>query len=291
MSEGHDPLDAVFGDDTQTATAGDDTQAGTDTQSAAGTDTQTTPEAQGKDSIEGGADDSSVEVDGKVKMVPKAALDEARQRARDAEERLAAKDKGGEDTNTGQADDFVLPDPKEDPEGYAAALMGTVQLNVVNQTLNFSERWARKEHGDEIIDKVRDWALKRFETDADFASRVLTDPDPYEVALKEFKASETAEKAAKLDPEILEGLDDEEVALLKQHRAAKLAKTGGDTGSETGGSTAETPPRGADGKFAAPSRKVDAIPRSSVAAAPSGGGKATAQPAVGEGVAFDEAFK
>jgi hypothetical protein len=284
MSEERDPLDAVFGSEE----AGTDTTSGQDTNSGTGTGTQTAPEEQGKDSITGGAAEDKVEDTGKVTMVPKAALDEARQRARDAEERLAAKDKGGEDTTTG-TDAPAFRDPKEDPEGFAEDLFGAVQLNMVNTTLNLSEKMARKEHGAELVDSVREWTLKRFETDPDFASRIITDPDPYEKAIEEYKTSQRNDKAAKLDPEILEGLDDEEIALLKQHRASKSAKTGGDTGSEKGGSTAETSPRAEDGKFVA-RRSAEPPPRS-IASAPPGGGKPTGQPAVGEGVAFDDTFK
>jgi len=231
---------------------------------------------------ENSQDAGEPEQSGQTVMVPKAALDEARQRARDAEERLAKQGKTEETTD--QPERAGIRDPKEDPEGFAEDILGTIQLNTVNVTLNTSERFARKEHGNEVVDKVRDWALAKFETDPSFATKVLTDPDPYEVAIKAYNDEQLSAVTSKIDPEILKGLDEEEIALLRKHRAEK---SGG--GQNAGGSTAETnQPRGDDGKFAAPRRKVDAPP-GSIISEPSGG-KSAGEPAVGEGVAFLDAF-
>jgi hypothetical protein len=287
MSEDRDPLDNVFGDDTQAATGGEDTQTGSDTQAATGDNTQTAQEAPGKDSVEGGDADDKIDATGTVKMVPLAALEEARKRAKDAEERLSQSGTGA-DTTSGTGDpEFEPIDPKEDPEGAFNQMMGIVQLNAVNTTLNFSERMARKEHGSELVDKVMEWATKRFETDPAFATTVLTDPDPYETAIVAYNKAQRDEKLDKIDPAILEGLDEDEIELLRQHRAKKdPAANGGDTGS-TG---ADTQPRGEGGQFA-PRRNVDPPPKS-IASAPSGGKPGgNKEVASGEGVAFDEAFK
>jgi hypothetical protein len=179
MSEERDPLDGLFASDEPAAGSGEDTQTGADTQTAAGDDTKTGQEAPGADSVGGGNADDKIEATDKVKMVPLAALDEARERARAAEERLAAR--GGEDTVSASDAGFVQIDPKEDPAGAYEQMMGIVQLNAVNTTLNFSEKAARKEHGSEIVDKVMKWASDRFEKEPEYAARVLADADPYEL--------------------------------------------------------------------------------------------------------------
>lgn len=290
MSEQRDPLDDVFGDAGASATEGKDTVTGSDTATGADTNTQTTQEAPGNDSVPGAAGDDKITGDTKeVKMVPLAALEEARRTL--AEERQARIDGNkGADTNTGASEPVGFRDPKEDPDGWAEDVLGSVQLNIVNSTLNMSEKFARKEHGVELVDQVREWALKRFETDPAYASRILADPDPYETAIADYKKEQLTDKAGKIDPEILAGLDDEEIALLRQHRASKT-NTGEDTGADTGGSTAkDTSQRGEDGKFV-PRRNGEAPPRSSIAAAPGGGKSGNAQVAAGEGTAFDETFK
>lgn len=287
MSEERDPLDDLFADDEPAAGAGEDTQTGADTQTATGDDTKTDQEAPGTDSVEGGNADDKADATGNVKMVPLAALEEARQRARDAEARLSAQ---GEDTISATDAGFVPIDPKEDPAGAYDQMMSVIQLNAVNTTLNFSEKSARKEHGSEYVDKVFKWATERFETDPEFATRILTDSDPYELAIADYKKMERDAKISNIDPAILEGLDEDEAELIRAHRASKAPKGGEDDAGSTGDQ--QTQPRDDKGQFAQPPRrKVDAPPRS-IADAPSGGSKTGQQTiAAGEGVAFDEVFK
>jgi hypothetical protein len=222
------------------------------------------------------------------KMVPIEALHEARRRAQEAEERLSRVGTPAKEGEEQAPPPRRFRDPKEDPEGFAEDVFGNVQMNLVNQTINMSERFARKEHGDELIDKVRDWALAGFDNDPAFAQRVLTDPDPYGVAITEYNRHVAADRASKLPQEVLEGLDDEELAMLRSHRAAKQAAT-----TPSGGSTAgnSSQPRDDKGQFQAPPprRQVEAPP-ASLTDAPGTSRRGHGAIPTGQGVAFGDTF-
>lgn len=216
------------------------------------------------------------------KMVPLAALEEARSRARDAEARLAERDKPKEEP---PAERPAIRDPAEDPQGAMEDLMGTFEFNSVNQALNVSRRFAAMEHGKELIDKVQAWALEKFDKDPQYAAKVIYSEDPYELALADYNAEQALAKASTLPPEILEGLTEDEVALLREHRAKNAPKE--DVAAEEQPAE-DTQPREEDGKFK--SRREVAAPPRSILAAPSGN-KSNLETAVGTGVAFDDAFK
>lgn len=81
---------------------------------------------------------------------------------------------------------FEIPDPVKNPREHSAYLETMFKFNQMNDRMNLSELMARKEHGDEIVDKVRDWAVTRMDVDAGFADRVTNHVDPYSVALKAY---------------------------------------------------------------------------------------------------------
>jgi hypothetical protein len=63
------------------------------------------------------------------------------------------------------ADEPDLPDPNEDPYGYAAALQWEVQAQLQSlafqQNLAISERFARQQHGDDQFNEANDWLHTR----------------------------------------------------------------------------------------------------------------------------------
>lgn len=243
--------------------------------------------------VEPPTSDGEGEVTGAVKMVPLAALEEARTRAKSAEERLAASQAPAKATTpAADADTPVqLRNPTEDPAGAYEDLAGVMRLEVVNTKLNLSEDMAREKHGDELVDKVQAWALAKFDTDPAFASRILNDRNPFKTAIGEYNSSQRQEKAELLPDDVLEGLDEEELAAVRAIRAKKAADAGGDQGSG-GAGTPKPQPRSEGGQFTStpPPRKQSApAPKSLATTSAATGNRDTVRP-VGEGAAFQDTF-
>lgn len=181
--------------------------------------------------------------------------------------------KGAKETpSTEDAPQFEVPDPVKNPREYAAYQDTMSRLNILNERMNVSERFARKEHGSELIDKVRDWALERMDKDEAFGNKVVNDADPYSVAVAAYN------EHIELEPFrawVAGGKKPEDAPWAKQaDRKPALKKL-------------ETPivVKAAAGGTPKPAEKVP----TSIVDQPSGGG-AGVIPA-GDGVAFGSLFK
>lgn len=184
---------------------------------------------------------------------------------------------------------FVPPNPTEDPEGYEAYRDNQLQLTVLNERMNFSERFATEKHGKEFVDTVRGWVMKRFETEPDFQKKIYGDADPYGAAITAWNQDQVLQK---VKPEELTEFEQwkadkaaKKVAADAAEAAAKeAAKAGG------GGTTVQSSP--ASGSPAAtPKQPVVKKPLpTSIVEEPSAGGGPQAIP-VGPGQAFDSIFK
>lgn len=84
---------------------------------------------------------------------------------------------------------FQMPDAYEDPEGFAAAQQALLNQRLQTITLNTSERFARKEHGEETVEAAKAWALQRFASDPLYQQQILNDPDPYDRAVRDYRLS------------------------------------------------------------------------------------------------------
>ena len=83
-----------------------------------------------------------------------------------------------------------LPDMFEDPEGYTAAINQTFEQRLYQQTLQVSERFARKEYGNETTDAALQWAFQRCETDPYFNQQVKASGDPVGYAVQEYQRNQ-----------------------------------------------------------------------------------------------------
>lgn len=180
------------------------------------------------------------------------------------------------------AEEVVVPDPVKDPRGYADYQSSVAQVQILNERLNVSERFARKEHGAELIDKVKAWALEKFETDEDFTKRIMNDADPYEAGVKEYQREQ-----------LLKELEDP--AEIEAFRAWKASQQNGGQPPAPKPQPDKPQPaaNAAPAKPAAPAtqaKKVPAVVPKSINDAPGGGGGHVAQ-VQGDGVAFDSLFK
>jgi hypothetical protein len=163
------------------------------------------------------------------------------------------------------------PDRHEDPEGYDAYQQRqiddrfqTVEASRVNDRLNFSERLARKEYGQDTVAAAKAWGLERGAQDPAFAQKVLTDPDPYELIVTEHKRHQA-----------LQTLNDP--TKLEQFNAWLAAQNAG-----------AAPP--APVQAATPPPAAPAPPPRSIIHAPAAGGGKPGEVQAGPGVAFNSIF-
>ena len=110
--------------------------------------------------------------------VPLSAMLEERDKRKAVEERLRAYE--------AQQQQWT-PDPYEDPEGHAAWRDQQIDQRILTERLNFSERLARRDYGADVVDKARDWALEQFQRDPLYYQKVMSNPDPYEAVVQDYK--------------------------------------------------------------------------------------------------------
>jgi hypothetical protein len=171
-------------------------------------------------------------------MVPLAALHETRDEVKELKAKIARYEQQPQPQPQIQP-----PDPIEDPEGFAQFQEQRFQQQLLNQTLNTSERFARKEHGVETVEAAKQWSLQRFQTDPLYQAQVLRDPDPYERIVSDYRRDQLFSQVS--DPKEFE-----------QFQAWKAAQ--GQLQQQQGGQ----PP---------PPNQAPSIPPRSLASAPSAG--------------------
>lgn len=138
-----------------------------------------------------------------------------------------------------------MPDPYEDPEGFARVQEQRVQSAILNQTLNTSERFARKEYGVETVEAAKAWALQRYASDPFYHQQVLSDADPYERVVRDYRQEQLFAKVQPSDFDAFLAWKAAQGQLQQQQQQAAPA---------------------------APPNPASAIPPRSLASAPSAGG-------------------
>lgn len=137
------------------------------------------------------------------------------------------------------------PDVFDDPNGAFSYQEQAFEQRLLNQTMNFSERLALREHGKEPVQAAKAWALERMQADPVFQQQVLRDPDPYEFVIQQHRRTTALDKLGD-DPTEIE-----------QFLAWKAAQSGSAPSPAAQAVTRNQPA---------------AIPRPSLANAPSAGG-------------------
>lgn len=82
-------------------------------------------------------------------------------------------------------------DAYEDPEGFNQHVDQKLAQTEWQIRANMSERFAVKEHGAALVKEATDWGLETAQRDPGFAQKVLSDPDPVGLTIKEFQQSRT----------------------------------------------------------------------------------------------------
>ncbi len=93
-----------------------------------------------------------------------------------------------------QAQPVQMPDPYEDPEGFAAAQQGQQAAALYQINLRYSERLAKVEHGAEKVDAAKAWAIAKCDADPHFNAKIAASDDPVGLAVTEYQREEIASK-------------------------------------------------------------------------------------------------
>lgn len=184
---------------------------------------------------------------------PIAALLDERDKRKAAEARLAQLEQAQQAQQTVQ-----MPDPLEDPEGFAAAQEARVQSAMYQMNLRYSERLAVVEHGPEKVATAKAWAVAKCDADPHFNARVASSEDPVGLAVREYEREEIASKVTPSEFEQFQAWKAAQSQL--QQQAAPAAQ---------------------------PNQTSPTIPKPGLASAPSAGGILT-EPAQSEQDMFDE---
>jgi len=121
-------------------------------------------------------------------FIPIGAMMDERDKRKAAEARLAQLEQRQ------PAQPIQMPDPYEDPEGYAAAQQAQVGGALYQINLRYSERLANVEHGAEAVKAAKDWGFAKCETDPYFNAKVAASEDPIGFVVAEYKRDEIASK-------------------------------------------------------------------------------------------------
>ncbi len=87
-----------------------------------------------------------------------------------------------------------MPDPYDDPEGFAAAQQGQTAAALYQINMRYSERLAKIEHGAETVDAAKAWAMAKCDADPLFNAKIAQSDDPVGLAVTEYRRDEIASK-------------------------------------------------------------------------------------------------
>lgn len=110
-----------------------------------------------------------------------------RRRRQEAEARLAELEQELQRLKTPQQQQEPPPDWFADPEAREKHLTVQFQEALYQRDLSNSERFARLQHGDEIVETAMEWGRQRCGSDPYFNQKVATSGDPVGYAVKEYQ--------------------------------------------------------------------------------------------------------
>lgn len=83
--------------------------------------------------------------------------------------------------------------PEAGTPEYQRYQQEVVQREIINTNLNASERFARKAHGEALVDSTKEWFESLAASNPQRAAQILTSEDPYEEAISEYNKSKEQE--------------------------------------------------------------------------------------------------
>jgi hypothetical protein len=121
----------------------------------------------------------------KDKSVPLPTFLDMRDRAKEAERRAAEL----EARNAPQTPPQQMPDPVDDPQGFAAWNDARTQDALTAQRFEMSDLMAKQQYGEEVVKTAADWAMERASTDPVFKAAYMRQPHPLDWIVREHKRS------------------------------------------------------------------------------------------------------
>lgn len=119
-------------------------------------------------------------------LVPRKALEDERRKRQELErwrEEVERQMKQARERSQHSQPPPQKPDWFTDPEGAAKILEAQMEQRLLNDRANFSERFAVKQHGKDLVDQATQWALQTGAAQHFF----LNSPDPYEDVIKAYR--------------------------------------------------------------------------------------------------------
>lgn len=86
-----------------------------------------------------------------------------------------------------QTQQAVVPDPYDDPQGYASYQDRIIEEKLTAQRFSFSERLAKKEYGAEAVQAATEWAGEKAKADPTFAISYMREADPIDWIVQQHK--------------------------------------------------------------------------------------------------------
>lgn len=80
-----------------------------------------------------------------------------------------------------------VPDPVDDPQGFAAYQNEGFQKALVAQKFEISDVMAKREHGAEAVQAAADWAMERAANDPSFRLAYMREPHPIDWIVRQHK--------------------------------------------------------------------------------------------------------
>lgn len=87
-----------------------------------------------------------------------------------------------------------LPDWYEDPDARESRLVEHFQQALYLNNRNISERFARSNHGDELVNAAQTWAGERCNADPHFNMQVFQSPDPFGFVIEQYQRDQIAQQ-------------------------------------------------------------------------------------------------
>lgn len=103
--------------------------------------------------------------------IPIAAMMDERDKRRALEKEL-------EQFRSKQVEAPAIPDPFDDPQGYAGYVQQQIDERTTAVTFQISERFAKQAHGEEAVQKAIEWGAEKAKADPSFAMGYMRDSDP-----------------------------------------------------------------------------------------------------------------
>jgi hypothetical protein len=155
--------------------------------------------------------------------IPIAALLDEREKRKELERRLREiEEKQQQQTKA------PIPDPIADPEGYQQALDAQRQRDKQDLVFRFSEQFAARQHGPEVVKTAMEWLGEELRSNPALWSTIESHPDPAEHVVQLHKRHLRVSKLGDKDPdeyarELALARRDEFLQLLNQQGAPAAA--------------------------------------------------------------------